>query len=408
MSNTSAPTDPPPATLVAPPRKKKALRAYMVLGLLTGAVLAVYFVHGYLTKDEVSTDDAQVEADVVPVSARVTGIVLKMKVSDHEQVKAGQVLAEIDPADYQARLAAAQADVDAASAQVEAADAQVEIVKSTSSGGLSTARAQLQGTSASVRAASSQVAASAASVARAKSDLTKADADLARAQRLHDEGAITGQALESAQAARASAAAAFDQANANLATSRDQQALSQTRVAEAQGRVTQSAPIDQQVAAATASAKNWHAKLESAKAALDMAKLSMSWTKIVAPADGYVSNLAVHDGQMVQPGSVIAMLVPRETYVVANFKETQISRIRPGDDVDVDIDAVSGTWHGKVVSVAPGTGARFSMMPPANATGNFVKVVQRVPVKIAWTSNSSTATSMLQAGLSAEVTVHLK
>jgi membrane fusion protein (multidrug efflux system) len=392
--------------LAPPPRKKKAMRAYLVLALLAGAVVGIYFIHGYLTRNEVKTDDAQVDADVVPVSARVSGIVLKMSVTDNQEVKAGQLIAEIDPADYNAKVVAAQADLDAASAQAEAADAQVRIVEATSKGGLSSAKAQQQGASAAVAAAGSQVAAASASVARAKTELVKAQGDYDRAKKLHDAGAITGQQFDAAVAARDSAAAAVDQANANLSAAKEAQAGAHTRVAEAQGRVEQSAPIDQQIAAATAASKLAHARVEAAKAALDIAKLSLSYTKIVAPADGFVSKLAVHDGQMVQPGSVICMVVPKTTYVVANFKETQISRIRAGDDVEVEVDAIDGTRHGKVVSVAAGTGARFSLMPPDNATGNFVKVVQRVPVKIMWATPQDGAG--LQAGLSVEVNVHLQ
>jgi membrane fusion protein (multidrug efflux system) len=392
--------------LAPPPRKKKAMRAYLLLATLAGAVVAIYFIHGYLTRDEVKTDDAQVDADVVPVSARVSGIVLKMSVTDNQEVKAGQLIAEIDPADYNAKVVAAQADLDAASAQAEAADAQVRIVEATSKGGLSSAKAQQQGASAAVAAAGSQVAAASASVARAKTELVKAQGDYDRAKKLHDAGAITGQQFDAAVAARDSAAAAVDQANANLSAAKEAQAGAHTRVAEAQGRVEQSAPIDQQIAAATAASKLAHARVDAAKAALDIAKLSLSYTKIVAPADGFVSKLAVHDGQMVQPGSVICMVVPKTTYVVANFKETQISRIRAGDDVEVEVDAIDGTRHGKVVSVAAGTGARFSLMPPDNATGNFVKVVQRVPVKIVWATPKDGAG--LQAGLSAEVVVHLQ
>jgi len=356
----------PPATTIAP-RKSKATRAYIVLALLAGVVVAVYFIHGHLTRNQVSTDDAQIEADVVPVSARVSGVVIEMKVSDNAEVKAGQTIALVDQADYQAKLAAANADLLAAQAQAEVADAQVEIVRSTSTGGLSTARAQLQGTSASVRAAASQVQAATATVTRANNELAKADSDLKRAKTLHDQGAVTGQSLETAQSVRDSAAAAVDLARANLAASRDQQQLSQTRVAEAQGRVAQSAPIDQQIAAATATAKLAHAHVASAQAAVELATLSLGYTEIKAPVDGYGSRLAVHAGQMVQPGVTIAMVVPRATYVIANFKETQIARIRKGDRVEVEIDA-AGTYRGVVDSVAAGIGARFSMMPPDNAT----------------------------------------
>ena len=399
MSDAPSSSPPPPA-----PKKKKALRAYLVLATLAGGVVAAYLVHGYLTRDKVSTDDAQVDADVVPIAARVTGVVQTLLVGDNQPVKKDQPLVQLEPADFDARVAAATAELTAALAQAEAADAQVEIVKSTSSGGLSTARAQLRGSSVSVRAAAAQVAAATAALARARTDLGKADGDLARARKLHDQGAVTGQALEAAQAARDGAAAAVDLATANLTAARDAQSLSQTRVDEAAGRVAQSAPIDQQVRAATASAALAHARVDAARAALELARLSRGYTTITAPADGFVSKLAVHPGQMVQPGATIAMVVPTTTYVIANFKETQIARIAKDDPVEVDVDAV-GSFRGVVDSVAPATGARFSLFPPDNAIGNFVKVVQRVPVKILWAPGQDT--SRLRAGLSAEVTVHV-
>jgi membrane fusion protein (multidrug efflux system) len=398
---------PSKATLAAPTRKTKALRAYLVLGALAGAVLGVYFVHGYLTRDEVDTDNAQVDADVVPVATRIGGVVLHMRVADNQPVAAGAVIAELDDADYKAKVAAAQADLEAATAQAEAADAQVDIVRSTSAGGLSSARAQLQGTSASVRSASAQIDAAQAAVARAKAEQAKAEADYARAKKLHDAGALSGQVLEAAQTTREAAQAAVDAASANLAAARDMRALSQSRVAEAAGRVEQSTPVDHQIAAATAAAKLAHAKVHSAEATLELAKLQLGYTVITAPVAGVVSRLGVHERQLVAAGTTMLMVVPTRTYVVANFKETQMGRIKPGDAVDVTVDALAGrTLHGKVDSIAAGTGARFSMMPPDNATGNFVKVVQRVPVKIAWDDGQDLG--QLHAGLSAEVKVHLQ
>jgi membrane fusion protein, multidrug efflux system len=409
-NGTSAPNgaDAPKATVVAPvPKKKKATRAYLLLAGLAIAAVGVYFIHGYMTRNEVDTDDAEVDADVVPISTRVGGVVLKMGVSDNQSVEAGALIAQIDDADYKAKVAAAQADLDAATAQAASADAQVDITKSTSGGALSSAKAMLAGQGASVRSAAAQTDAAQAQVAQAKTALAKAQADYTRAKNLHDAGAFSGQQLESAQAARDSAQSALDAANANLAGARDAQAAAASRVAEAQGRVEQSTPVERLQAAATAAAKLAHAHVDAAQAALDIAKLQLSYTKIVAPVAGTVSRLAAHEGQLLQPGSMIVMIVPATTYVGANFKETQLERIRPGDPVDVSIDAFGGNkLHGKVVSVSAGTGARFSMMPPDNATGNFVKVVQRVPVKIAWDPGQDL--SQLHAGLSVEVKVHLQ
>jgi len=396
------------ATVVAPiPRKSKARRAYMLLFGLVVVALGVYFIHGYATRNEIKTDDAQVEADVVPVATRVGGVVLHMKIVDNQKVEANQVIAEIDDADYKAKVAAAEADLEAATAQADSADDQVDIVKSTSGGALSSAKAQLQGTGASVRSAQAGIAAAQAQVARAKSDLAKAQQDLDRAKKLHDAGAVSGQSLEAAQATKDSAQASLDAATANLAASHDMQAQAQSRVAEAAGRVEQSTPVDRQIASATAAAKLAHARVQSAQAALDLAKLQLSYTKITAPAAGYVSKLGAHEGQMVQPGMTLVMVVPTKQYIVANFKETQMDRIAPGDPVDISVDALGGgSLHGRVESISAGTGARFSMMPPDNATGNFVKVVQRVPVKIELDQGQDI--SKLHAGLSVEVKVHLQ
>ena len=396
------------ATVVAPLAKKStARRAYLLLAALAGAAIGIYFVHGYITRDEVSTDDAQIEADVTPIATRVGGVISNMRITDNQKVDAGQVIAELDDADYREKVAAAQADLEAANAQADAADAQVDIVRSASGGALSSALAQLQGMGASVRSAQAMTDSARATVARAKADLVKVQQELERAKRLHDAGAVSGQALEAAQASRDSAQASLDSATANLAGSRDAQAQAQSHVSEAQGRVTQSTPVDRQIAAATASARLAHARVASSQAALDLAKLQLGYTKIVAPTAGYLSKLAAHQGQMVQPGLTLVMVVPQQQFVVANFKETQMDRIAAGDPVEISVDALGGrTFKGRVESISAGTGARFSMMPPDNATGNFVKVVQRVPVKIELESGQDTA--QLHAGLSVEVKVHLQ
>ncbi|HEY1556757.1 MAG TPA: HlyD family secretion protein [Kofleriaceae bacterium] len=389
------------------PRKSKARRAYLLLGGLAVAVLAVYYIHGYLTRNEVATDDAQIDADVVPVAARVGGVIVKTSVGDNQPIAADKPVAEIDSADYVAKVASAEADLKAAIAQAQGADAQVEIVRSTSKGGLSSAQAMLEGTGASVRSAQAQVQAAQAALARTQAEAKKAQDDLTRAKTLHDAGAVSGQQLEAAQVAYDAEKAAVDAANANLAASRDSAQQAQSRVAEAAGHVVQSTPVERQVAAATAAADLAHARVAAAQAALDLATLQRDYTKIKAPVAGTTSRLGVHVGQMVQPGQTVVMIVPTRSYVIANFKETQLERIAPGDRAEVTVDALGGkTYHGKVESVSPATGARFSMMPPDNATGNFVKVVQRVPVKIEWDDGEDV--SQLHAGLSAEVKVYLK
>lgn len=386
-------------------RRRRAKNAYLILAAVSAAVAVFWFGHRWLTHGKQNTDDAQVEADVVPVAPRVGGVVKLARVQDNQVVKAGDVLFELDPADLDVEVARSQAELDAARAQLAAAEAQVSVVQSSSTGGLSSARAALTGAGASVRSAEQGTRAAEAAVARSKADLALAEADLKRQQDLFDKQAGTRRDVEHAQQTRDVAKAALDAANAQLAMARDQRGLAQARVAEAEGHVTQSAPVDQAVAAANASARLAQARVAAAQVALDRARLQRSYATIVAPAAGTVSKLGAHAGQHVMQGQPLLMLVPLDSYVVANFKENQIGQMKAGDPVDIDLDAYPGLeLHGVVDTVSPATGARFSMIPPDNATGNFVKVVQRVPVKITWARPPGVA---MRPGLSAEVTVHV-
>jgi membrane fusion protein, multidrug efflux system len=383
----------------------KARRAYTILAILAVVVAAVWGLHRWWSAGKEKTDDAQVDADVLPLAARVGGVIKTVHITDHQQVKTGDVLFEIDPADLDVELARAEAELEAAKAQQQAADAQVSITQSSSAGGLSTANAQLTGAAASVRSADDMARAAEASVARARADLAQADTELARTQQLLAKEAVTKRDLEHAQQARAVAKAALDAATAQLDSARESKRLASSRVAEAQGRVTQSSPVDAQVAASQASQKLAEARMHAAEVAVQKAKLQRSYATITAPHDGFVSKLAAHAGQTVQPGQALVMLVPNETYVVANFKESQVGKMKPGNVVDIEIDALPGEeFEGVVETLSPATGARFSLIPPDNATGNFVKVVQRVPVKIRWRKAPPAG---IRPGLSAEVTVHL-
>ena len=386
-------------------RRRRARKAYLILATAAVVVAGAWLGHRWFTKGKQNTDDAQVEADVVPLAARVGGVVKLARVRDNQTVKAGDVLFELDPADLDVEVARADAELEAAHAQEAAANAQVAVVQSSSAGGLSSARAALTGAGASVRSASEATRAAEAAVARARSDLATAESDLARTKELYDKQAGTRHDVEHAQQTRDAAKSTLDAATAQLEMARDQHGLAQARVAEAEGHVTQSAPVDQVVGAAQASAKLASARVKAAAVALAKARLSRGYAAVTAPTAGVVSRLAAHVGQQIMAGQTLLMLVPLETYVVANFKEAQVGHMKPGDPVDVELDALPGeTFHGIVDTVSPATGARFSMIPPDNATGNFVKVVQRVPVKITWTKPPSEA---MRPGLSAEVTVHV-
>jgi membrane fusion protein (multidrug efflux system) len=383
--------------------RRRGKRAYIILAVIAVAVAGGWLGHRWLTRGEQKTDDAQVEADVVPVSSRVAGTLKTAKVSGGQEVHAGDVLFEIDPESFDLEVARAEGELDAALAQEKAAAAQVAIVKSTSHGGLSSAKAAATGASASARGAEDVIRAAEAAVARAKADLSVAETELGRTTELVNKGAVTRRDLDLATQTRDVARAALQSATAQLESARASRSQAIARVAEAQGRVAQSTPVDQQIAAAEAAAQLASGRVKSATAALAKAKLDRTHTVITAPIGGIVSKRGVQVGQTVKADQVVVMIVPNETYVVANFKETQIAQMHPGDRVDIELDAYDGELSGVVDSISPATGSRFSLLPPDNATGNFVKVVQRVPVKINWKTPPKMA---LRPGLSAEVVVH--
>jgi membrane fusion protein, multidrug efflux system len=397
-----APRPAVPADEPAPPKNKR--RPFVIVGIVAAVMLVA--IGGYMlaTAGEEDTDDAQVSADTVPVGTRVAGQIVKVNVQENQLVKKGDVIAEIDPADYAARVKQAEADLASQQAQAAAADAQVAVTEAGSKGGFSSSRAALGGATVSVGSADAQLQAARASLMRAQADARKADLDLQRARELKAANAIPQQQLDNAQAAHDSAQAALAQGKANVSVAEESRRAAQERVGEARGRLSQSSPIEAQIAAARAQADLAHARVQSAEAQLELAKLQLGYTQVKAPADGIASKLTVHEGQLVSVGSPVIALVPTTTYVIANFKETQLGKMKPGQRVDVKLDAFPGKkFEAKVESLSGGTGSSFSLLPADNASGNFVKVVQRVPVRIAW---SKAPEMPLRAGLSADVTVH--
>jgi membrane fusion protein (multidrug efflux system) len=391
-----------PHASAAPPQRRG--RPYAIAAALAAAVLVAYLVVHALTAGRETTDDAQVGADMVPVSVRVPGVVLSVPVGDNQAVKKGDLLAQIDPADYETKVRQAEAELRAAEAQAAAADAQMRIVAASSRGGLSTARAALSGSASSVAGADAQIEAAKAALERAQADAAKAATDLARAGALRADDAVPQAQVDTVTAQVAVAHAAVAQARAQLAAAQEGRRTAQARIGEAQGRVEQSAPIDAQLAVVKAGADLAHARVAGAEALLAQERRNLSYTRILAPQDGHLARLAVHAGQLVGPSQTVTSLLPNTTYVIANFKETQVGRMRPGQGAEIALDAYPGRkFHAKIDSVAFGTGAQFSLLPPDNASGNFVKVVQRVPVKLTWTDLPDDV--RVEAGLSADVTV---
>jgi membrane fusion protein (multidrug efflux system) len=396
----------PVSEAVEVPAKAGVRRGYVIVGI--AAVALAVGIGGYvlLTEGKEATDDAQVSADIVPIGTRVAGQVVNVDIKENQLVKKGDPVAEIDDADYVAREKQAQAEVATAEAQAQAADAQVQVIEATSRGGLASARAMVSGSSAGVSSAAAQTEAARAALNRSDVDVRKAELDLNRAKELRQANALPPQAVDNAQAAFDSAKAAVAQAKAQLALAEQSRNAALAQVSEAQGKLSQSAPVDAEIATARAQADLAHARVASAKAQLDLASLQRSYTRIKASSDGIASKLTVHPGQLVSIGQPVVELVPTSTYVIANFKETQVGKMRVGQKAEIEIDAFPGRkLTGEVESLSGGTGSSFSLLPADNATGNFVKVVQRVPVRIAWKNLPGDVP--LRAGLSADVTVEV-
>jgi membrane fusion protein (multidrug efflux system) len=387
--------------------KKSPRRAFTILGAVAAGLAVLVGGYMFLTAGSENTDDAQVAADVVPIAPRVQGLILHVNFAENQQVKKDQVLIQLDDADYQAKVKKAEAEVATADAQAAAADAQVQVVEASSKGGLTSARAAYSGSSVGVASAEAQIASARANLIRAQADVKKSELDLDRARELRKVNAVPQERLDNADAAAQSARASVTQAQAQLAAADEFKRAAQSRVFEAQGRLEQSTPISAQIAIARANAALAHAHLDSAKASLTLAELDLSYTSITAPADGLASSLTAREGMLVMPGQMLTRLVPIATYVVANFKETQVGRMKAGDTAEIEVDAFPhNKFEGKVESVSGGTGASFALIPPDNASGNFVKVVQRVPVRIAFTGLPKDIT--MRAGLSADVTVRVR
>lgn len=403
-SNRTSVAPPSDSTARSPARVKKPFK---IFGMVLAGIGSLWGVYILLNAGKESTDDAQVEADVVPLAPRVSGQVLHVFVQENQFVKKGDVLLQLDDAECAARLVQAEAEVETTEAQALAADAQAQVTEAGAKGGFSSARAAVSGSSVAVANARAQIASAKANLLRAKADVMKAETDLKRAQQLKAASAVSQEALDNATVAAEAAHAAQAQALAQVQAAEQGKRAAQSRVEEAQGHFEASAPIEPQIAAAHAQSSLAHARVKSAQAALELARLQLSYTKLTAPDEGFVSKLGAHEGQLLQLGQPVAELVPHKTYVLANFKETQVGKMKTGQRAKVSLDAFGGKeFEAQVESLSGGTGARFSLLPPDNASGNYVKVVQRVPVRIKLVNVPSDLD--LRAGMSADVTVYVK
>ncbi|HEY8712525.1 MAG TPA: HlyD family secretion protein [Thermoanaerobaculia bacterium] len=386
--------------------QNRARRLYFIIGAAVVVLLIVYLIYALMTSGKETTDDAQVAADVVPVAPRVAGQITNVYIKENQLVHRGDLIADIDPRDVEVKVAQAQGDLETARAQLADADARVAVTRATAQGALVSAQGAMQSSRENVDSSQGAIRESQAGVNRAAANAEKARRDWERASELGAKGDISKSQVDSARAANEAAQADLALARARLSQSQNAAQAAQANVQQAQGRLVQSQPVAAQVNAAEAQARLARAKVQTQEASLQAAQLTASYTKIIAPADGIASKLGVHAGSLVNIGQPIVQIVPQRTYLIANFKETQVRKMRPGQDVKVKIDSVGRQeFDGKLESLSGGTGASFSLLPPDNASGNFVKVVQRVPVRVSW--NGPTA-DRVPVGSSAEVTVYTK
>jgi membrane fusion protein (multidrug efflux system) len=380
----------------------KTLLIIAGIGVMTAATLFGYL---RLTAGEQTTDDAAIDADVVPIAVRVSGSIASLAVKDESHVKKGAIILELDSAELAARLKQAEGELLAAKADALAADAQQHVTEASARGGLTTSQAQVFTSRAQVSSATAQISTAQAQLARAEAEAKLAELDVSNAEQLFASNAVSRTRLDSAQAEHATAQAAVAAARAQLASSEETRRVAEGRVTEAAGALDANRPIEAKIAAATGAAQRASARVGIAEAAVELARLALSYATVRAPIDGTVSRLNVREGQLLSANQAVASIVPDVNYVVANFKETQVGAMQPGQQVSIEVDALPGQkLHGVVASLAAGTGSRFSLLPADNASGNFVKVVQRVPVHIDWTNLPSHVA--LRAGMSATVTVH--
>lgn len=420
-AGTDAEESTPRETTVPQRSRLRARGQWVGIGALVLVAAGVFAWWHYAGRK--STDDAQVDGDVTPIAAKVGGIVREVRVEDDQPVKAGDVLVVIDPREYEVALARAEADLQEAEAGASGAAATVPLRSTVTQSELTSARAQHTNAETGVTLAGQQLEAARANLVAAQARERQAQAVLRNAEQneqrlrsLVEKDEVSRQQYDAAVTAAAAERAALDSARAAVSEAETGVGVAQSRVTQAQGQVTQAASgvqaagtAPQQMAVSRAQAASAESRVAQARASVAQARLNLDYTTVRAPSDGVVSRKSVQPGQIVQPGQPLVALVSVDhVWVTANFKETQLAEIHPGQRAEIDVDAYgSHTYAGRVESIAPATGARFSLLPPENASGNFVKVVQRVPVRIVIEPGQDPQ-HVLRPGMSADVTVYAR
>ena len=399
----------PPAAPESP--AKKTRRNLIIAAVLIVLIVAAGIVYWRSTFIE-DTDDAQVDGNLYQVSARVAGQVTKVYVDETQPVKAGQPIAEVDPADYQVALEQAQANLANAKAAYIEATSNVPITRTSVGTTVTTSGQDVQSNTASVAQAQANAQAMQARILQAQANALKAQTDVDRYTPLVARDVISKQQYDAAVATATAMQAQVDEAQRDAAAAQQQVLGAQQRLASSRAQQSQSQQnAPKQIAVQQSRAVAAEASIKQAQARVDQAQLNLSYTKILSPIDGIVSRKNVAVGDNLSVGQSLLTVVPlTDLWVTANFKETQLKGMSKGQKVDIKVDALGGRkFTGKITEIGGATGSRLSLFPPENATGNYVKVVQRIPVRIDFTNmQDENKDEALRAGMSVEPDVHVK
>jgi len=390
--------------------KRTARNPRFRLALIVGGIVLLvggFFLWRYFTSYE-STDDAQIDGHLNGISARVSGHVLKLLVNDNQYVEAGTPLVQIDPRDYEVAYEQSKAQYNDAVATAQAMKVNVPITSVSTTSQESSAQADVLSARAGIAASRQQYEAANAQLAQAQANDVKAQSDLQRYKILVDKQEISAQQYDQAVAAARASSATVDAARAQASAAQAQINQMQGKLAQAEANLRASHTAPQQIAVTRSRAESAQAIAERYKAQLDQAQLNLQYTTIVAPVNGIVTQRTVEVGQNVSIGQQLMKVVNLDDiWVTANFKETQLKNMRPGQRATISVDAYGREYKGHVDSIAGASGSITSLLPPENATGNYVKVVQRVPVKITF-DPGETKEHILRPGLSVEPKVWIR
>ena len=393
-----------------PPARRGKLGRRILLALLGLAFIMIgVLLYRHYAKWE-STDDAQIDGYIYPVSARVAGYVTRVMVDDNQVVEAGTVLVQLDPKDYEVAMATANATLANDRASAAALQTNVPLISVNTSSELASAAADVENFKAGLVAAQRNFDAAQASLQQAEANDLKAQDDVNRYKPLAAKDEIPQQQYTQAVDSQKATAAAVESVRATAAAAEQAVTQARTRVTEAEARLQYAETRPQQISVQRSRAEAAEAETQRATAAFDQAQLNLQYTTIVAPVSGIVGQRSVQPGQNVAPGQQLMTIVPLDTkniWVTANFKETQMTRMRPGQHVEISVDTYGRTYDGHIDSIAGASGARYSLLPPENATGNYVKVVQRIPVKI-YFEKGQDPDHLLRPGMSVEPNVKVQ